>query len=106
MLFSILDSELSDDFYSKKLRFNSLDKVPFARFKWALEKWIQSGTAEDNATKAIFLDTYYKFDIVQNMAGLLDVIDKESCALFLMDDTTRNIVVVCTIHSMKDVPIV
>jgi len=70
MLFSILDSELSDDFYSKKLRFKSLDKVPFARFKWALEKWIQSGTAEDNATKAIFLDTYYKFDIVQNMAGL------------------------------------
>jgi hypothetical protein len=106
MLFSILDLELSDDFYSKKLKFNSSDKVPFARFKWALEKWIQSGTTKDNATKAISLDTYYKFDIVQNMAGLLDVIDKESYALFLMDDTTRNIVVACTIHSMKNVPIV
>jgi hypothetical protein len=38
------------------------------------------------------------------MVGLLDVIDKESCTSFLMDDATRTIAVVCIIHNTKDVP--
>jgi hypothetical protein len=106
MLFSILDSELNDDFYLKKLKFTPLYEAPLVGFKWALEKWIQSGTSEDNAMKAILLDTHYKYDKVENMAGLLDIIDKKFCTLFLMDVTTRTIVVVYTIHNTKDVPTV
>jgi hypothetical protein len=40
------------------------------------------------------------------MASLLDVINEESCASFLMDDATRTIVIICTIHSTKDISIV
>jgi hypothetical protein len=61
---------------------------------------------EDNATEVIFLYIHYKFDIVENMASLLDVINEESCASFLMDDATRTIVIICTIHSTKDISIV
>jgi hypothetical protein len=39
-MFSILDSELNDDIYLKKLRLNCLDEGPLARFKQAMEKWI------------------------------------------------------------------
>jgi ABC-type uncharacterized transport system ATPase subunit len=56
--------------------------------------------------EVILLDTHYKYEKVENMAGLLDIIDKESCALFLMDNATRTITVVCTTHNMKDVLIV
>jgi hypothetical protein len=69
-----------------------------------MQKWIQSGTPEDNAVEAILLDIHYKYDRVENMVGLLDVINKESCTSVLMDDTTMNIVVVCTTHNTKDVP--
>jgi hypothetical protein len=65
---------------------------------------IQSGTLKDNVVKAILLDIHYKYDRVKNMASLLDIIDKKSCTLFLMDVTTRTIIVVYTIHSTKDVP--
>ncbi len=64
MIFSILDLELNDDFYLKKLKLNPSNKTPLAKFKQALEKWIQSGTPKDNATKAILLDTHYKYDRV------------------------------------------
>ncbi len=76
------------------------------RFKCFLEKWIQSGSAKDVATKAILLNNHCKYDKVDNMSGLLDVINKESLASFLQDDVTRTITIVCTTHSMKDVPIV
>jgi hypothetical protein len=52
------------------------------------------------------LDIHYKYDRVENMVGLLDVIDKESYALSFMDNTTRTIVVVYIAHNVKDVPIV
>jgi hypothetical protein len=106
MLFSILDSKLNDDFYLKKLRLNPSNKVALVGFKWVFGKWTQSGTPKDNVAEVILLDIHYKYDKVENMAGLLDVIDKESCASFFMDDGTRTIVVICTTHSMKDVPIV
>jgi hypothetical protein len=61
---------------------------------------------EDNAVEAILLDIHCKFEIVENMAGLLDVINKESCASFLMDNATRTIVIIYTTHSMKDILIV
>ncbi len=69
-MFSILDSELNGDFYLKKLRLNPSDKAPPVGFKRTLEKWIQSWTSKDNATKAILLDIHYKYDKVENMAGL------------------------------------
>jgi hypothetical protein len=48
-----------------------------------LEKWILSGSAEDVVAEAILLDSHYKYDKVDNMSGLLDVIDKESSTLFM-----------------------
>jgi len=56
---------------------------------------MQSGTLEDNAMKAILLDTHYRFDKVENMVGLLDVIVIESLASFLLDDVIRTIIVIC-----------
>jgi hypothetical protein len=38
------------------------------------------------------------------MANLLDVIDKESCTLFFMDNATRTIIIVYTTHNMKGIP--
>jgi hypothetical protein len=52
------------------------------------------------------LDTHYKYDKVENMVGLLDVIDKESYTSFLMDDTIRTITIICTTHNTKDISIV
>jgi hypothetical protein len=34
----------------------------------------------------------------------VDVINKESCASFFMDDATKIIVIICTTHNTKDVP--
>jgi hypothetical protein len=83
-----------------------LDEAPPLKFKCFLEKWIQSGSAKDVVTKVILLNNHYKYDKVGNMSGLLDVINKESSTSFLQDDVTRTIAIVCTTHSMKDVPIV
>jgi hypothetical protein len=74
-------------------------------FGFRVEWWFLFEKA-DNVAEVILLDIHYKYDKVENMAGLLDVIDKESCASFLMDNATRTIVVIYTTHSMKDVPIV
>jgi hypothetical protein len=95
---------VNGDFYLKKLRWNPSNEVPPIRFKWALEKWIQSATPEDNVVEAILLDIHYKYDKIENIVGLLDVIDKESCASFFMDDATMTIIVICTTHNTKDVP--
>jgi hypothetical protein len=78
MLISILDSKFDDDFYLKKMKLNPLDKVHPLGFKCMLEKWIQSGNSKDNVIKAIMLENQYKFDWVDNMVTLLDVIDKET----------------------------
>jgi hypothetical protein len=64
---------------------------------------MQNGTSKDNAVEAILLDTHYKYEKVENMVGLLDVIDKESCTSFFMDDTTRTITIACMTHNTKDV---
>jgi hypothetical protein len=47
-------------------------EAPPIGFKWALEKWIQSGTLEDNVVEAILLDIHYKYDRTKNIATLLD----------------------------------
>jgi hypothetical protein len=98
-----LDLEHNDDFYLKKLRLNPSKEAPPVGFKWALEKWIQNGTSKDNVTEAILLDTHYKYDKVKNMGGMLDVVNKEFCASFFIDNVTRIIVIVCTTHRTKDV---
>jgi hypothetical protein len=48
---------------------------------------------EDNAMEVILLDTHYKYDRVENMVGLLDVINNKSCTLFLMDNSTKTIII-------------
>jgi hypothetical protein len=65
------------------MRLNPSNEVPPLGFKQFLEKWIQSGSVKDVVVEAILLDSHYKYDIVDNMSNLLDVIDKESLALFL-----------------------
>ncbi len=101
MLFSILDLELNDDFDFKKLKFNTSNEAPLVQFKWALEKWIQSGTLEDNAIEAILLNVHYKYVKVENNGGFLGCYRKWSYALFLMDDTTKTIIVADTTHNTK-----
>jgi hypothetical protein len=59
------------------MRFNPSNKAPPTGFKCALHKWIKSGTLEGNVAEIILLDSHYKFKIINNMAGLLDVINRE-----------------------------
>ncbi len=77
MLISILECELNDDFCLKKMRLNPLDKMHPLGFKWLLEKWIQSGASKENVTQAILLETHHKFDWVDNMVTMFDVIDRK-----------------------------
>lgn len=104
MFFSILGLEFNKASTIKKMRLNPLDEVSPTRFKHALQKWIESGTLEGNVVEAILLDSHYKFERINNMAGLLDVIDKEEMASILHDNATRIITVVCTTHMIKDNP--
>jgi hypothetical protein len=83
MLISILNCKLNDDFYLEKMRLNPLDEMQPLRFKCPLEKWIQSGTSKGNVMDAIMLEIDYKFDWVDNMVTLLNVINKETIASFL-----------------------
>lgn len=76
MLFFILNLKFNDEFYHFKMILNPLDEAP-------PNKWIQSGSVEDVVTEAILLDNHYKYDKVDNMSSLLDVIDNKSLALFL-----------------------
>jgi hypothetical protein len=80
MLISILNYKFNDDFYLEKMRLNPFDEM---RFKCPLEKWIQNGISKRNVIDAIMLEIHYKFDWVDNMVTLLDVIDKETVASFL-----------------------
>jgi hypothetical protein len=53
-------------------------------------KWNFKGRCNEG----IMLDSHYKFDIIDNMANLLDVINKEWSTLVLQDNATRTIVVI------------
>jgi len=72
-------------------------------YKCLLEKWIQSGISYENVTEAIMLESHYKFDRVNNMVALLDVIIKETITSLLQDNATSTITVICTIHITKDI---
>jgi hypothetical protein len=85
---------------------NPLDEAPPLGFKRSLEKWIQNGNVEDVTAEAILLDSHYKYDKVNNMSRLLDVMDKESSTSILQNNVTCSIDVIYTTHRMKDVPII
>jgi hypothetical protein len=59
--------------------------------------------SKGNAIEAILSDSHYKFERIDNMVNLLDVINKEQMASFLHDNATRTIVV-CATHIIKDNP--
>jgi hypothetical protein len=76
MFFSILDFELNEWFYTKKMRLNPFDKAPPASFKNTLKRWIKSILPKGIAVKSILLDTHYMYNKVNDMAKFLDVLDK------------------------------
>jgi uncharacterized protein YicC (UPF0701 family) len=104
MSFSILDVEFNHDFYNKNMRLNSSNEALPMGFKRALQKWIQSRTSEGNAIEAILLDSHYKFERIDNIVSLLDVINKEQMTSFLHDNAIRKIAIVCATHIIKDNP--
>jgi hypothetical protein len=76
MFFSILDFELNEWFYTKKMRLNLSDKAPSVSFKNTLKRWIENILPEGIAVEYIRLDTHYMYNKVNDMAKLLDVLDK------------------------------
>ncbi len=76
MFFLILDFELNEEFYTKKMRLNPFDKAPPIGFKTTLKRWIKSIVPEGIAVDSILLDTHYMYDKVNDMVELLDVLDK------------------------------
>jgi hypothetical protein len=49
----------------------------------ALKKWINNTIPKAIATKSIFLEIHYKYDRLNNMVKLLDVIDKSKMVSYL-----------------------
>jgi hypothetical protein len=54
-----------------------------ASFKIALKRWIESIVPLGIAIESILLDTHYMYDMVNDMAELLDVTDKTDSNSFL-----------------------
>jgi hypothetical protein len=72
----------------------------------ALRRWIESISLKGIAAKPILLDTHYMYDMVNDMAELLDVIGKTKLTSFWQDDVTNTFVIISTMHTIKEVPIV
>jgi hypothetical protein len=90
-------------FIQKKLRLNPFDETLLACFKIALKRWIESIVLEGITTESIILDTHYMYDRVNDMAKLLDVIDKTNITSFLHDDNRIIFTIVFTTHIIKEV---
>ncbi len=58
------------------MRLNPFDDALSIGFTMALKNWISSATPKSIATKSIILETHYKYDSFNNMAKLMDMIDK------------------------------
>lgn len=71
-----------------------------------MKKWIENIALEAIFVESILLNTHYMFDRVNDMAELLDVIDKRELASFLQDNAMNIFIVVSTTHTTKEVPIV
>jgi hypothetical protein len=107
MFFSILDSKLNDKFYKKIKTFNPFDDdASPSKFTIALKKWITNVASKTIITKFITLDTHYKYDRFNDMVKLLNVVNKREIVSYLQDDTTSIIVVISTIHTTREIPIV
>jgi hypothetical protein len=106
MLFSILDFELNEEFYTKKMRLNPSNEASHASFKTTLKRWIKSISPKGIAVESILLDTHYMYDKVNDMVEFLDVIDKTESSSFLQDDVISTFDVMLTTHTIKEVPIV
>ncbi len=106
MFFSILDSELNEEFYTKKMKLNPFDKTLLTCFKIALKRWIESTIPEGITTESILLDTHYMYDKVNDMVELLNVIDRMHSTSFLQDNNTSTFIVVSTTHTIKKVFVV
>lgn len=83
IFFSILDSKLNDKFYSKKIRLNPSNEALIAEFMTTLKKWRSSATLEAIATEFIPLDARYKYDRLNDMTKLLDVVNKREMVSYL-----------------------
>jgi len=101
-----LDSKLNDKFYSKKIRLNPSNDASIAEFMTTLKKWRSSATLEAIAIEFIPLDARYKYDRLNDMTKLLNVVNKREMVSYLQDDTKSIIVVVSTTHTTKEIPIV
>lgn len=65
------------------MRLNPSDDAPLVGFTVAMNKWISNATLKVIATKFILLETHYKYDKLNNMAKLLDMIDKSWITSYL-----------------------
>jgi hypothetical protein len=83
ILFSILDVTLNEEFYTQKMKLNLSNEALHVGFKIALKRLIKSTTPGGIVTKSILLDIHYMYDRVNDMAKLLDVIDKTDLTSFL-----------------------
>jgi hypothetical protein len=103
IFFSILDSKFHDEFYKTKMKLNPSDEAPPASFKTTLKRRIESIVPKGIALEFILLDTHYMYDRVNDMAELLNVIDKMDSTSFLQEDNTSIFIVVSTTHTIKEV---
>jgi hypothetical protein len=78
----MLELELNEKFYTKKMRLNPSNETSHVGFKIALKKWIGSVALKEIATKSNFWDMHYMFDKVNDMMELLVVIDKNELVFF------------------------
>jgi hypothetical protein len=106
MFFSILDSTFNEEFYTQKTRLNPSNKAPLVGFKIRLKRLEENTTLEGIVAKSILLNTHYMYDKVNDMAELLDVIDKMDSTSFLQDNNISTFTIVSTTHKIKEVPIV
>jgi hypothetical protein len=58
------------------MRSNPSNKAPPIVFKTTLKRWIESIIPKGITVESILLDTHYMYDKVNDMAELLDVLDK------------------------------
>jgi hypothetical protein len=65
------------------MRLNPSDEALLSSFKIALNRWIGNIALEGILIECIHLDTHYMYDRVNEMAELLDVIDKTDSTSFL-----------------------
>lgn len=100
MPFSILDSKLNDTFYNKKMKLNPSDDALLIGFN-CLEKMDKQHRSRGYRYRVILLEIHYKYDRLNDMVELLNVIDKSKMVSYLQDNTTSTVIVTSTTHTTK-----